>query len=121
MAGVSTTIRNFLIEEAGNKCTECEWDKVNPVTGKVPLEVDHIDGDHTNNVRANLRVICPNCHSLSPNFRALNKLPGRCLERAFERQWFTAVAQGTGHRIPTRLGSASLGSGQPQRGKPAGW
>jgi 5-methylcytosine-specific restriction endonuclease McrA len=30
---------------------------------KVPLELDHIDGDHYNNDLINLRIICPNCHA----------------------------------------------------------
>ncbi len=51
--------------------------KKNPVTGKVPLEIDHIDGDSENNKEENLRLICPNCHSLTPSFRNLNKGKGR--------------------------------------------
>lgn len=32
------------------------------------LEIDHIDGDFHNNVAANLRFLCPNCHSQTDNF-----------------------------------------------------
>lgn len=38
-------IRKFLLEKADYKCTECGWDEKNPVTGKVPLQIDHIDGN----------------------------------------------------------------------------
>ena len=45
------------------KCEECslvEWN------GKpIPLELDHIDGNHYNNEFSNLRIICPNCHALT--------------------------------------------------------
>lgn len=70
---LSLTIKAFLVEEAGFKCTECGWDKINTTTGKCPLEVDHIDGDSTNNLRENLKVLCRNCHALTPNFKALNQ------------------------------------------------
>lgn len=32
------------------------------------LQVDHIDGDHLNNLVENLRFICPNCHSQTDTF-----------------------------------------------------
>lgn len=71
--GCSATIRKFLLEQCNNKCPKCGWGEINVVTGKVPLEVNHIDGDSTNNTPENLEILCPNCHSLTYNFRALNK------------------------------------------------
>ncbi|MFE9607035.1 HNH endonuclease signature motif containing protein [Streptomyces sp. NPDC006012] len=35
----------------------------------LPLEVDHIDGDWRNNEIQNLRLLCPNCHSTTDNYR----------------------------------------------------
>lgn len=78
---VSHYIRNYLIQEQNNSCSLCGWNKVHPITGKVPLEIDHIDGDHKNNKEENLRVLCPNCHSLTPHYRALNKGNGRDIRR----------------------------------------
>jgi len=60
-----------------NKCCKCGWGKINEVTGKIPLEVDHIDGNYKNNKLDNLRLLCPNCHSLSCNYKDLNKGNGR--------------------------------------------
>lgn len=71
--GLKRPIRTYLIEQANYQCSQCGWGEINPTTGKVPLEVDHIDGDCYNNVAENLRVLCPNCHSLTPTYRALNK------------------------------------------------
>lgn len=69
---LSQTIRNYLIKEADNKCQLCGWNKINPKTGLVPLEIHHIDGNYLNNNISNLQVLCPNCHSLTPNFKSLN-------------------------------------------------
>lgn len=66
-------IRRYLHEKANFKCSKCGWDKIHPITNKCPLEVNHIDGNAENCKEENLEVICPNCHSLTENFRALNK------------------------------------------------
>jgi hypothetical protein len=39
----------------------------------LPLEVDHIDGDWQNNLLRNLRLLCPNCHSVTDTYRGRNK------------------------------------------------
>jgi hypothetical protein len=38
----------------------------------LPLEVDHIDGDWQNNLLRNLRLLCPNCHSVTDTYRGRN-------------------------------------------------
>jgi hypothetical protein len=70
---VRRNIREYLKERAGEKCSKCGWSERHPVTGSVPLEINHIDGDASNSSIENLEVLCPNCHSLTPNFRSLNK------------------------------------------------
>lgn len=70
---ISDTLREFLLKESNYKCQLCGWGGINPYSGKSCLEIHHIDGNRQNNLRENLQVLCPNCHSLTPNFRSLNK------------------------------------------------
>ena len=69
--------KNYLIEKYGNQCMECGWGKVNPLSGKIPVELEHIDGNSENNSLDNLKLLCPNCHSLTPTYKALNMGNGR--------------------------------------------
>lgn len=77
----SKTVKRYLINLYGNKCMECGWDKVNPTSGKVPIEIEHVDGNSENNNLENLKLLCPNCHSLTPTYRALNSGNGRYKRR----------------------------------------
>ena len=74
-------IRRYLIEQHGAKCMLCGWAKENIVTKKVPIELDHIDGDSENNKLSNVRLLCPNCHSVQSTYKALNKGKGRFTRR----------------------------------------
>lgn len=59
-----------LISLRGHKCECCgniEW-----LGQPIVLEVHHKDGDHLNNVLENLDLLCPNCHSLTENWRGKN-------------------------------------------------
>jgi 5-methylcytosine-specific restriction endonuclease McrA len=70
---VSGYVRRYIFEKFNNKCSRCDWSEINPYTNKLPLEVEHIDGDATNNKEENLTLLCPNCHSLTKTYRGANK------------------------------------------------
>jgi hypothetical protein len=69
----SNHIRRYLFWKYDDKCVECGWSVIHPTTGRIPLQIDHIDGDFTNNNENNLRLLCPNCHVLTPNYGSLNR------------------------------------------------
>jgi len=73
---LSSSIRIYIFEKYNNKCCICGWGETNTFSNTIPLEIDHIDGDSKNNSEDNLRLICPNCHSLTKNYRGLNKGKG---------------------------------------------
>jgi len=51
-------------------CTECGITNWN---GKdIVLEIDHINGDNTDNRIENLRYLCPNCHSQTSTYKGRN-------------------------------------------------
>jgi hypothetical protein len=54
------------------KCELCGWAQKS-IDGRIPVELDHINGKHNDNRIENLRVLCPNCHSLQPTHRGKNK------------------------------------------------
>ncbi len=79
---ISRYLRRYLFEKYKEKCALCGWGMRNPVTQQVALEVDHIDGNSNNNQESNLRLICPNCHALSKNYKNLNRGKGRAWRMA---------------------------------------
>ena len=60
--------RLFSAELKQQKCERCGWAEKTK-DGYLPLELDHINGDRHDNRLENLRILCPNCHSLTPHHR----------------------------------------------------
>lgn len=69
-------VKHYLMEEQAGLCAVCgcpaEWNGVGLV-----FILDHIDGDASNKLRANLRLVCPNCDSQLPTYKSRNRGRGR--------------------------------------------
>lgn len=62
-----SSMKKHLVSERGLQCECC---KLTEWMGKpIKVEVHHIDSDRTNNIKSNLTLICPNCHSYTESYR----------------------------------------------------
>ena len=74
---LSSFVKRDLWDCSGTACQRCGWDEKHPVDGRPLTQFDHIDGDASNSRPWNLRILCPNCHSMTPTFGARNKNSAR--------------------------------------------
>jgi hypothetical protein len=68
-------IHRYVLEKQEYKCAVCYITDYNDLP--ITLELDHINGNGTDNIEDNLRCLCPNCHSQTSTYRAKNKGNGR--------------------------------------------
>jgi hypothetical protein len=81
------TLKRYL-SEIKEGCWECgitEWN-LKPIV----LELEHIDGNSSNNLEENVSLICPNCHSQTSTYKGKNKGNGRHarMQRYYEGKSF---------------------------------
>lgn len=63
--------RYRILYDQNKKCNRCGLDEW--MDTPLVLELEHKDGNHYNNERNNLEMLCPNCHSLTSTWRGRNK------------------------------------------------
>lgn len=63
--------RRQVLKEQNFTCIRCNLDTW--LNEPITLELDHVDGNNSNNERVNLRALCPNCHSKTETWRSANK------------------------------------------------
>ena len=69
----TSRLRQRLIAE-GLKSAACEECGLTEWRGQLlPLALDHVNGDHTDNRLENLRILCPNCHALTATWCGRNR------------------------------------------------
>jgi 5-methylcytosine-specific restriction endonuclease McrA len=61
-------MRAGVFEWVCNKCGGTEWQGQS-----IPLELEHRDGNPSNNQLDNVELLCPNCHAQTPTYRSRNR------------------------------------------------
>lgn len=61
-------IKSGLKEKKCESCLLTTW-----LGDEIPLERHHVDGNKKNNELSNLKLLCPNCHTFTPNYRGRGK------------------------------------------------
>ena len=62
----------FFVRKHNYKCDKCGIIFDSPLDMQY-LNVYHKNGDKSNNNEDNLKVLCPNCHSLTSNYGSNNR------------------------------------------------
>lgn len=81
--------REKLFREQSGKCNRCgltDWQGF-PIT----LELEHKNGNHYDNSRENVELLCPNCHSLTDTWRGRNKNKGKSGKRVSDEEFIEAL------------------------------
>jgi hypothetical protein len=60
-------IKEEFFEHKCYMCNNTEWNNY-----PIPLELEHKDGNHSNNNLCNLTLLCPNCHAQTSTYRGRN-------------------------------------------------
>lgn len=71
-------VKAYLAEKREG-CWECGITSWN--NKEIVLDLEHIDGDSSNNAEENLALLCPNCHSQTPTYKGKNAGNGRAYRR----------------------------------------
>jgi len=80
--------KKIVMEEQEYKCSHCGLDQWMGL--RITLELDHIDGNNKNNVRSNLRCLCPNCHSITDTWKVGQQREGKKVRKCSDEEIIAA-------------------------------
>jgi len=83
-------IKERLLRDQQGRCNRCglsEW-----LGQKITLELEHKGGNHYDNSRLNIELLCPNCHSLTDTWRGRNKSKEKTGKRVSDEELANAIA-----------------------------
>lgn len=69
-------VKKYLKEVRGDRCEVCGFDEKSE-DGRSIIQMDHVDGDYTNNALSNLKLLCPNHHAMTSTYGSRNANGGR--------------------------------------------
>lgn len=69
------TLKDYLVRRRGHRCELCGGEGW--LGQPMPLELDHVNGNAADNRPEVIRLLCPNCHALTPTAKGKNRGNGR--------------------------------------------
>jgi len=102
--------KNVLITERGYKCECCKLSSW--LDKPIVLELEHTDGDRKNNLKDNLKLLCPNCHSQTPTWRRGKRKNHFNIQKYSDKEIIEAVEKSSSlnqvlEKLDLRYGSVS--------------
>ena len=73
--GKHKAVKRYLLEKYGHQCNKCKNNEWNGLP--IPIQLEHKDGNHTNNKLENVELLCPNCHAQTSTYGIKNLGNGR--------------------------------------------